>query len=179
VLDRARLLAARGDAQAALSSLGRIVAPRERSPVALWPDEVRAKTIAAEAKLALGRDDEALALAREALEAIERAQQVRGYHRALEADAALRIGVALLRSGDAMRARPHLERAVQLREVVDDSTSPWLAQARLALAGALERLGDRVRAADLRASAQAAIASHARVGPQFAEPPGATSVARR
>src|SRR5262249_18419059 len=92
---------------------------------------------------------------------------VRGYFQTLEADAALRVGEALRRGGEARRARPYLERAVRLREANDDAASPWLAQARIVLGRCLLDLGDRNGAAQLFAEAKAAHAKHAVLGPHF------------
>jgi tetratricopeptide (TPR) repeat protein len=84
-----------------------------------------------------------------------------------EAAARLWLGQALRRAGKRGAALGHLQRAVELREAIDDTNSPWLAQARLALARCLKERGAADRANELRASALGALMRHGRLGPQF------------
>ena len=104
--------------------------------------------------------------ARAALEAVV-GSPLRSYYPRLEADAALRLGNALVAAGDPQQARAHLERALELRTRYDDEKSPWLLEAKVALAACLVELHDRQRAAALIAQAQAIAHAHAELGPQF------------
>jgi serine/threonine protein kinase/tetratricopeptide (TPR) repeat protein len=83
-----------------------------------------------------------------------------------EAAAHMLLGIALLNTNDAAGARPHLERAVTMRESMDAPESPRLAQARLHLAQALHRTGDRAAARTLLDLASEAHRAHARLAPQ-------------
>lgn len=67
------------------------------------------------------------------------------------------LGAALLRSGQAVVAEPHLLRAVELRSSLDDPDSPWLAQARVGLATCLiaqRRPAEARRLLDLAAKSE-------------------------
>jgi len=125
--------------------------------------DVSRKTLQSEARLQQRRAPEAIALAQDAMDQIV-ASPLRPFYPRLEADAAMRLGIALRETGDADRARASLERAVQLREANDDPRSPWLAQAEAALAACLAQLGERRQAAIWRAKAEAIDRAHAELG---------------
>ncbi len=111
---------------------------RTASPaVAEWPNEyTRAVIGLAATELELGRVESARQRAQALLQAIQQAPHP---DRLLDAEAQARrlIGLAQLRSGDAIGAEQQLRRAVKLRESLDDPDSPWLAQARIDLARSL------------------------------------------
>jgi serine/threonine-protein kinase len=170
LLETAALQIARGDAQAALATLARVAPPREAAALPLAVDETAGRVLAAQALIALGRDEEARAVAQRALGDVT-AAPVRDYYQLLEADAALRLGQALQRLGDAGNARAPLERAVALRAANDDATtSVALAEAQVALADCLLALQDPAGARALVQSASAIDAAHPVLGRHVREP---------
>lgn len=164
-LDRAAILVAAGRPREALDTLDRVVPPRFAQREPLSPQEVQRQVVASDALRALGRADDAVERARSALALVE-AAPTRRYYPALEADAAGRLGSALLQRGEAADARPLLERSADMRADLDVPTSPWLADARLALAACLRALGEPAQAAELERSARAATAQRP-LGPHF------------
>ena len=68
------------------------------------------------------------------------ASPLRDGYTSLEADAKLKLGRAQHQPRDLPNARMNLERALKLREALDVSTSPWLAEAQLALVACLTDL---------------------------------------
>jgi tetratricopeptide (TPR) repeat protein/tRNA A-37 threonylcarbamoyl transferase component Bud32 len=84
-----------------------------------------------------------------------------------EPAAQLLLGVALARGGEIRAALPELERAVQARERMDAPESLWLAEARLHLAEARWRAGQRAAAARLLELARLAHQAQPSVGPQY------------
>ena len=139
-LERARLLLAQGDAAGAEQQL-QAVAPPVRAPQ-LRVDETHAQLALAQARLLQVRADEARSLAQQALDHVQ-ASPLREQHPRLEAEAALRLGQALRQQGEARAARALLERALALREQTEAATSPWLAEAKDALADAARDHGAR------------------------------------
>ena len=167
-LEQARLALARGDPERAAASLDAVAKLSGTLPLAV--EETGARILRAHIWLQRGRPAEAAAAARQALDDIVRSP-LRGKFQALEADAALRLGQAQLRAGDALAARPSLARAVELREATDDpDLSPWLAEAQIALATCLLDLGQRPAARALLSQAAAIHGLHAQLGEQFREP---------
>jgi serine/threonine-protein kinase len=120
-------------------------------------------------RLLQGQASDAATLARRVLEQLLALPQA-GSMRAQEAAARLWLGEALWQSARSGEAFEHLQRAVQMREALDHADSPWLAQARLALAECLRAHREPTRAGRLRALASAALARHAALGPQFRLP---------
>ncbi len=171
-LERARVLVAAGEPAQALAELERVARPRAAQHLPLVVQDVQRRIVAADALLALGRASDAAVQARQALSQVE-AAPTRRYHALLEADAAQRLGTALLHAGDAAAARPLLERAVALRQRLDAPASPWLAQARVALAADLRALGDAGAALPLELAARDAAAAHTRLAAHFAAAPAA------
>ena len=166
LLERARLAIARGDPAAALEMLRGIVPPRHAARLPLPLDAIAASLLTADAKLRQQRFAEAAQSAQESLDALQ-ASPLRDYYASFEAEASLRLGVAQHRTHDLSSARLNLERAVKLRESLDVSTSPWLAEAQLALAACLTELNQRSAAAALDARAKTILASHPQLGPHF------------
>ena len=164
-LDRAAILVAAGRPWEALAALDRVVPPRFAQDLPLSPQDVQRRIVASGALLALRRTDDAAEQARAALALVE-AAPTRGYYPTLEADAAGRLGSALLPRGNAADARRALERAQALRANLDVPSSPWLADARLALAACLRSLGEPAQATALERSALAATAQRP-LGPHF------------
>jgi serine/threonine-protein kinase len=91
-------------------------------------------------------------------------------HRRLQARAMFGIGRAYMVQGDLQLARARLERAVDLLTQYTPADSPWLAQAKVALADCLIQQGERKAAARLLAEAEAAYAKHLPLGRQFLYP---------
>jgi tetratricopeptide (TPR) repeat protein len=103
--------------------------------------------------LALGRNGDAFVAAAQALRLL--AALPAGYRPvAIEADAHLLTGQALLARGDAAAAQAALNRALDLRRGHDAPDSLWVAQAQTALAACHSRLGLRDSAQRLLADAR-------------------------
>ena len=170
LLESARLRLARGESAAALELLDRIAEVPGNGEPAFWRDATSARVLRAEALLQLGRAADAESAARAALDEVVRSP-LREYLPRLEADAALRLGQAQRLGGRAAAALPNLERAAALRQASDDpQRSPWLAEARIALADCLAELGRRPAARAALASAAAIQASHPQLGEHFRAP---------
>ncbi len=115
------------------------------------------------------RPDEAAALARSLLDRIVKAPQADSLLQQ-EAAARLWLGAALLQGHEDAEALLHLRRAVALHEQMDDPTSPWLAQARTALAQCQLDRDQRADAMRLLDQASKALAQQRQLGPQFRDP---------
>ena len=172
VLARARLDLARGNPDAAILRLLDLHAPAYAASLPLAADDIDARIIGAQANLSSGHTAQALGLAHEALDRVVESP-LRSRFQSLEANAALVLGKALLRSGDAVQARPLLERALQLRQAVAEDSGPWIGEAQIALANCLLELGDRSRARSMFDEAAANFAPHAELGVQFKNPAAA------
>lgn len=94
----------------------------------------------------------------------------RDYHRDRLADGRLQLGRALMSELKLAEARASVEEALRLRATLGPSDSPWLAQAKVALADCLLQQGDRGAAQRLLDEAAAAYAQHAPLGRQFTYP---------
>jgi eukaryotic-like serine/threonine-protein kinase len=170
LIEQARLFLAQGDATAAVEQLGKVASPKNAANLPLRVDENIARILLSQAALQQDRIADAQNNARQALESIV-SSPAREYFQSLEADAALRLGEAQQRAGDARSARSNLERAVKLREGNDDvAHSPWLAEAQVALADCLIDLGQRDGARRLIAKAATIVATHKELGEQFKAP---------
>jgi eukaryotic-like serine/threonine-protein kinase len=176
VLARAQLDLARGNPAAAIAVLSELHLPANAAQLPLVLDDIGARIIRAQAEESSGRSAEAINTAREALDTIVRSP-LRERVQSLEANAALVLGRAMERSGDAAHARVNLARALQLREASTLGASPWVGEAQIALANCLLDLGDRVRARSLAAKAAVNFASQPEIGAQFKSP--AAALARR
>jgi eukaryotic-like serine/threonine-protein kinase len=135
-LEQARLLLAQGDAAGADGALQALAPPP--GTVQLQLDQTEAQLIQAQARLRQGRAQEAQDLAQQALDHVQSSVLRERYPR-LEAEAALRLGQALQQQGQPQAARVHLERALVLRQQTEAPPSPWLAEARTALAGLAQK----------------------------------------
>jgi serine/threonine-protein kinase len=169
VFEAVRLLLARGQAQAALQRLGEIAEPPAAAQLPLDADTVQLSLARAQAALQLGRFADAQSQAQQALERLARSP-LRPQFTALEAEALLVRGQALRGAGDARAAREPLTRAVALREPLADAGSPWLAEARIALAHCLLDLREREAAGRLLQQALTAQRAHTELAPHFKAP---------
>ena len=111
------------------------------------------------------RDPQATATARTLLSEIESARTRKDMPDE-EASANMLLGVALMRAGNLPEAKPHLEKAVEMRTRMDAPGSPLLAEARLYLAQQRHAAGARDQARALIAEAERAFAAQ-QVGPQY------------
>jgi serine/threonine-protein kinase len=169
LIDQAWLALAQGDVQAAIELAQRVRQPVNATRLPLLVDEVAAGVVLATAYGEQKRTAQALLSAHAALDAVQRSP-LRDYFQSIEANAALALGEALRRSGDARSALLQLELALKLRAANDDPGSPWLARTKVALAECLLDLGKRGRAATLFGQASASDAAHASLGVQFRQP---------
>jgi tetratricopeptide (TPR) repeat protein len=117
-------------------------------------------------RLALAENDaRAAAMARELLLQIEAAKTRRDMPDE-EAAAHMLLGASLVRAGKLPEAKPHLEKAVEMRARMDAPNSPLLAEARVYLAQQRQGAGAPNEAHALIAEARRAFAAQ-QVGPQF------------
>ena len=117
-------------------------------------------------RLAIAENDSrAAAMARELLSQIETAKTRRDMPDE-EAATHMLLGAALVRAGKLPEAKPHLEKAVEMRARMDAPDSPLLAEARLYLAQQRQGAGAPNEAHALIAEATRALAAQ-QVGPQF------------
>jgi tetratricopeptide (TPR) repeat protein len=110
-------------------------------------------------------DSRAAAMAQELLSQIETAKTRRDMPDE-EAATHMLLGAALMRAGKLLEAKPHLEKAVEMRVRMDAPDSPQLAEARLFLAQQRQGAGAPKEAHALIAEARRAFAAQ-QVGPQF------------
>jgi serine/threonine protein kinase len=169
LLAQAYLLLAQGHATQALARLQATADRPDESQLPFRYDAVVKNVGLAQTYLQLDRAPEAERAARRALNDIQHSP-LREHYPTLEADAALRLGQALERAGDASQARANIEHAVQLRETNDAPASPWLAEARIALANCLIDGGEMKGARMLLAQAASAQAAQAELGEHFKAP---------
>ena len=167
-LEQAQLQLALGNADAAEATLRTIAPTREAQLPAqtLHRDETQTQLVLARARLLQGRVGDAQRLAQQALDHLQ-ASPLRERYPRLEAEAALRLGQARRLAGDPALARAELERALVLREANDARDSPWLAEARIALADCLIDLGERKAARAHLDQARSALAAHAELAAHF------------
>jgi serine/threonine-protein kinase len=164
LLDQARLRLARGEAASAIEALDRVAPPASATDLPRKRDAIAVQILRSQALLQQDRTVDARDAAARAVAEIS-ASPLRDYLPSLEAEAALRLGQAQHRGGDAQAARVNLERAVALRAATGDPTaSPWLAEAQIALADCLVTLGRRQDAKGLLAGASAIQARQPELG---------------
>ena len=167
MLDRARVAIARDDSNAALALLRDVVAPRNAARLPLQLELMHHDLLSARAWSQQRRFDEASRIATQVLQTLQ-TSPLRQYYVPLEAEGLLQLGIAQHGMRDLAAARASLQRAVELRASVDALTSPALAEAQLALAACLRESGERRAATTLEQRGRAILASHARIGGQFA-----------
>jgi tetratricopeptide (TPR) repeat protein len=170
----AELSLALGDGPAVLEQLLKMVPPAHRH-VALPLDEAAAGLLRSRAYRMSGRVEEADQAATAVVDLLRHARD-RAYYQWLEADALMQLGQAQRLAGRPGIARTNLEQAIELGAANDAAASPWLAEARMALAEDLIDLGDRHAAEHLRAQAAAALAIHREIGDHFTQALHALSV---
>lgn len=169
ILAQARLSIVSGRAHEAVEPLLQLASASVPKGIVIPLEQVRAQITLVAAYLQQGQVDSAIGAARSALEQIQRSS-MREYYQSLEADAALQLGRAQLRAGDARAARPNLERSLSLRTASDHLNSPWIAEAQIALAECLIALGDEARARSLMKLAATIHASHSELGDHYRQP---------
>lgn len=162
VIVGAELSLALGDPPAAIEQLLKMVSPAH-THVELPLDEAAAGLLRSRAYRMSGRIAEADQAAQSVVDMLRHARD-RAYYQWLEADALLQLGQAQRLAGRPAIARKTLEQAIELGAANDDVASPWLAEARMALAENFIDLGDRLAAEHLRAQAAAALATHREIG---------------
>ena len=139
-------------------------------PPGSWSlDALQLQLSKAEVALARGDSQTAARLAEQAGSRFS-ASKDESYLRDPEARAAMIEGRARLLNGEASRALPLLQRAVELRRSIMDANSPELAEAQIALGECYFALGDNQHAKLLAAAASSGLASHPQIGKQFSQP---------
>jgi serine/threonine-protein kinase len=169
VIERARLALAQGDAAAARDALQSVAQPPHAAQLHLRVDETSSRLALSHASWLLQDYAGAAQLAQQALDDV-RSSPARQHFGRLEAEAALRLGLALHRSGQPARALSALEAALALRKTTEASNSPWLAEAMIALADCLIDTGSRDAARKLASEARAVHAGYAQLGKHFTAP---------
>jgi eukaryotic-like serine/threonine-protein kinase len=154
-----RLALARGHPAEARLLLSRVRRASYSAAQSIDPDDVRAQILLSQACLLEGREADALPLSRAALVAVQ-SSALRQYLQPLEAQAALTLGIAERRSRLLKDACVHLQRALELVRFNEESHSPRVAQAQLALAACLTDLGEQAVARTLVDQANGIIAGH-------------------
>jgi serine/threonine-protein kinase len=155
-LAQARLALATGRPDAALELLGQVVAPAHAASLPLDVDAVDRGNLTARAHLQRGEHEQALVAAERARSSI-RASTVRERFGALEGEATVAIGLAKLELGQPSAVET-LQDAVGLLSANHSANSPWIAEARLALAEALAQTTAPEKAAAMRLDAERALA---------------------
>jgi serine/threonine-protein kinase len=134
-LQEAREIAlARGDAQGALARLDALPRSPGLTAHAVDPHAVKAQVLRAAALRSLGRPHEAVAVARQATAELGRLPAPVRWP-ALEAEAALALGLALREPGQRAEATGALRHAAAVRRAFDLPGSLWRARAEAALQG--------------------------------------------
>jgi serine/threonine protein kinase/predicted negative regulator of RcsB-dependent stress response len=159
LLALARIAVARGHAAVAEHWLGQTHRASYAASLPTETDGVRKQVLLAAAQLSDGRNAEAMASAKSALETVQ-SSPVRAFLPRLEAESAWTLAVAERRNGLLEDARSHLERTLELLRANDDAQSLSIARAQLTLAACLSDLGDRQSARMLLGQADRAVASH-------------------
>jgi len=153
----AALEAASGRREAAEQILLKLLEPWPAPPPDLPDLYVKATLELSRLRLLQDRNESARTLATGLLEKIQRSPE-REQYRDPEAVALRLRGEAVTRMGRAADAEGDLRRAVELRVVLDDAISPWLAEARVSLARCLmaqNRIPEARTLLTLAASAEA------------------------
>ncbi len=166
LLARARLFLDSGEPARALAELDGIAALDAGASDSERVDHIRTGAMRAQALLQQGAAAAALPIAQQAALAFE-GLPLRQRLPLIEAEVQAQLGRALAATGNALGARVPLERALVLRREHGYASSPWLAQAQVALADNLLRLGERRSARELLARARELFATHAELGPHF------------
>ena len=178
LVQQGRLRLARDDAEGASALFRRVLKEWPRKPDETPMHLVQAQLGLARASLLAGDRASAQSTAQATLRQIETDPYRLGLPDQ-EAEARMLLGLAMLRSGHAAQARPHLEAAVAQRLRLDAPRSPVLAEARLALAEDLLALGLTAEAEALRRSAATVRAPHAARQDGYLRAQQATAMARR
>jgi serine/threonine protein kinase len=150
---------ARGHPAEAKLLLNRVRRASYSAAQSIDPDDVRRQILLSQAYLLEGREADALPLSRAAVGAVQ-SSALRPYLQPLEARAALTLGITERRNRLPRDARVHLQRALELLRLNEDTHSPAVAQAQLALAACLTDLGERSVARTLVDQANGIITGH-------------------
>ena len=168
VEDRVRLLIAAGNTAETGAVLGTFKAAQ---PAPGTPSLNSLNIGVLRAQAALAQKDAAEGVRQAALVRTQLiALAARPWLKSLEARAALAEGRGDTMLGSHAEALPLFKRAVELRSELLDANSPALADAQLALAACYLDLGERLRAAELLASARKIQAAHRELAREFTAP---------
>ncbi|CAN5411521.1 hypothetical protein BH11PSE9_BH11PSE9_19490 [soil metagenome] len=167
-LDEARLDLALHDPKTALARLARFAPPPE-TPGRVQPEEVERDILLSAAHAQSDSPEQAIASAQRAVERLK-AATVDPRQPALQAEAALALGRALLQAGRAASARIPIEEAASWRRQEDDAASPGIVEAETALARCLQLLGQPAAAVAAARRAESAAVANGKLGAQFTQP---------
>jgi serine/threonine protein kinase len=167
-LTQARLDLATGETTAALERLQQVTVPKNAAQLPLRLDGIYKMSLRARAELQQGRIPEAVADALSAVQNFQRSP-LRQLYPVPEAEVSLVAGQAGQAAGQLPAARTFLERALALRIANEDATSPWIAEAEIALADCLVEQAQFADAKRLVVKARQVLAGHKLIGRHFSE----------
>jgi tetratricopeptide (TPR) repeat protein len=153
----------------ARSTLERAKSVPEAAGLRFPVNQMMRDVVAAELLLGRGESGAATDQLRAIVERIESDDETK-YHTNLLSRAFLGLGRSQLVHGELAAARTSLQRAVELRRQLGPPDSPWLAEAKVALADCLITQGEHQEASRLLAEAEQAFAKHLPLGRQFLYP---------
>jgi tetratricopeptide (TPR) repeat protein len=169
VIERAKLALVQGDAAAAQRALQSVAMPAHATQLLVRMDETSSNLALSHASWLQKDYAGAARLAQQALDHVS-GSPARKHFARLEAEAALRLGLAQHYSGQPVVAQAALSQALALRRATEAPNSPWLAQAMIALADCLIDTGARDAARKLAGEARAVHAAYAELGTHFTAP---------
>jgi serine/threonine protein kinase/tetratricopeptide (TPR) repeat protein len=168
LLAQARLALATGETTTALERLQGVTGLNKPVQLPLWLDYLGAMSLRARAELHQGRLAEATEDAMSAATSLQQSP-LRRFYPVLEAEVWLVAGQIEQATGQLGAARTHLVHALELRQANDDATSPWLAEAQIALADCLVEQAQIEDAKRLLSQARRILTGHKMIGRHFSE----------
>lgn len=169
LLAQGQLSLATGETEAAIRHFSQVISLEKQRDVRAPLDSIQAQIAVSAALTQNGQFEQSIEHAESALRDLNELGLVK-YFQTLEADALLQLGRAQCASLNAANGRLNLQRSLNLRTANDHPSSPWIAEAQVALADCLLTLGDRTQARYLVQRAAAIQASHAELGEHYKRP---------
>jgi serine/threonine-protein kinase len=164
-----QLSLATGDAQQAIRKFSEVISLEKQREVKAPLDSIQAQT-ALSATLTQNRQfEQSIEHAESALRDLNQLG-LNVYYQKLEADVLLQLGRAQCGARNTASGRLNLTRSLNLRTANDHPSSPWIAEAQIALADCLLTLGDRTQAKYLIQLAEAIHTQHSELGDHYKQP---------